>query len=574
VSFEVECPSRLRETGADMRDGYRRSREQGVTLVELLITIIIAGIVFAALVPVFVNAAQSSARDNARTAALGVAQDKLERIRGLPYGDITPGNLNDGPYASDHGLGNTASVGVISGGKEYLVAYDVQRVYPADLQNPEPGLELYKQVTVDVYWEGGPRPVKHTLLRTDVYRQYAAPTIVGLDVAPISQVGNTQGMVVPGPDRIVTITAYVETAVAVKEVRFTVTSANGSYEKSFTETVGTGGVYVCQWLASDAPDGFFRIAATAASQAGYASNTWHLVVQLETGKPPSPVNLVASPGNNSVTLDWAAPAAGDIAYYEIWRSTTADRSVATLLATRLDTLHYPDTSVTNDTRYYYWVYAIDLLGNTSDPPATADATPSLTAGDHTPPTVPILTAIAGAMAINLTWTPSLDPDPSSGIGGYEIFRSTDGINFSPWAPAPASATTYSDVVGTDSPQYWYEIRAVDASVNANRSAFSGAVGPLWTPITKTTLTVTNNRTAANRPCTVTVQNNLTKLYYDQNGNTSTTPPPSPSIPSKGGSAQWQNLPIDGSYTVTATYTSGTPLVARQSVPPPWTVSFK
>jgi type II secretory pathway pseudopilin PulG len=560
-----------------MRDRCLHSRERGDTLAELLVTMVIAGIAFAALVPLFIHAAQASAGDKARTVALSIAQDKMERIRSLPYGDVAPGNLNNGPYASTHDLGNSASVGNPSGGRAYLIRYDVTLVYPAGLQNPEPGLELYKQVTVDVYWVGNPRPVKHTVLTTDVYRQYTVPTVVGLDVAPISQIANTTGMIVPGPDHTVTITAYVETAVAVRDVRFTATLGNGSYTKSFAQTAGVSGVYSWQWVASDAPDGFYTITAAAASQAGYVGNTWHVVRQLETGKPPPPVSLTATAGNNSVVLDWEATSAGDIAGYEIWRSTTAELTAAQRLATGVTAIYFPDTSALNETTYHYWVYAIDLVGNRSDPSAMASATPSLTAADHTPPTVPILSASAKATSIDLIWTPSQDPlppDPPSGVGGYEIFRSTDGVNFTFLAPMGPLGNSYSDDVGTDSPQYWYEMRAVDASVNANRSAFSAAVGPLRTPATKATLTVTNGRNSANTPCKVTVQDIRTKLYYDQNGVTSAAPPNPVSIPSKGGSAQWHNLPIDGSYTVTATFTSGKPLVSSQSVPPPWTVSFK
>lgn len=561
-----------------MRDGWFRSRERGDTLAELLVTVVIAGIAFAALVPLFIHAAQASAGDKARTVALSIAQDKMERIRSLPYGDVELANLNDGPYASTHDLGNSAAVGSPPGDRQYLIQYDVKLVYPANLQNPEPGLELYKQVTVDVYWVGNPRPVKHTLLRTDVSRQYSVPTVVGVDVAPISQTGNTTGMIVPGPDHIVTITAYVETSVAVRDVRFTATLANGSYTKSSSQTAGVSGVYSWQWDASDAPDGFYTITAAAASQAGYVGNTWHVVRQLETAKPSPPANLTATAGNNSVVLDWEAPGAGDIAGYEIWRSTTPDLATAQRLAVDVTAIYFPDTSALNETTYHYWVYAIDLVGNRSDPSAMATATPTVTAADHTPPTVPILSASAKATTIDLSWTPSQDPlppDPPSGIGGYEIFRSTDGVNFTFLAPMGPLANSYSDDVGTDSPRFWYKMRAVDASVNANRSAFSGIVGSLQTPATKVTLTVTNDRTSANSSCKVTVQDNRTKLYYDQSGVTSTTAPPNPvSIPSKGGSAQWHNLPIDGSYTVTATFTSGKPLTASQSVPPPWTVSFK
>jgi len=381
-------------------------------------------------------------------------------------------------------------------------------------------------------------------------------------------------MIVPGADGIVTVSAYVSTAASIKEVRFKAVSGSGSYSETLTQTTGTGGVYTWQWLATDAPDGFYTVTATALSTGGELGNTWRVVEQLETGSPPAPSSLTAIPGDQSVTLGWQKPAAGDIAYYEIWRSTSPDPNTAQPLVTGLETVNYPDTSVANDTHYYYWVYATDLVGNRSDP-ATADATPSLSAGDRTAPTIPTLTATVQSTTVTLSWTASQDPtppDPSSGVRYYEIYRSTDGVNYTFRTQASASSVSLADPVGTDSPQYWYEIRAVDASVNFNRSAFSAPVGPLQTPITKTTLTVTNDRTGANKPCTVTVQDVVSRLYYDQNGVASSSAP-TVTIESKGGSAQWLNLPIDKTYRVTATYSSGKPLSSSQQAPP-WTISFQ
>jgi hypothetical protein len=564
-----------------------RSR-RGVTLVELLVTIIVAGFAFAALVPLFVYASQTSAADNARTVALGLAQDKMERIRSLPYDQVVQTNLDDvfdenglveNSFARQHGLGNTAFATVGTDGKEYIVGYEVKHVYdPAlDVSFREPGLELYKLVTVDVYWEGNPLPVKHTRLRTTIYKQYAGPVILSLQVEPRSQDAQTLGMIVPqqgDEQEIVEITAYAMTGVPIREVRFSL--ASGSYKKDFTQPTGTAGVYVWKWSAVDAPDGFYTITAQAVSTGGFKGNAWRVVEQLESGSVPAPAQLAATPGDRSVTLSWQRPAAGDIAYYEIWRSLSPERDSAALLGIAPRTAEqYPDTAVDNDVHYYYWVYAVDLVGNTNGS-GPADATPSLSAGDHTPPTVPILTATAQPAAIALSWTVSVDPvtsEPSTGLSHYEIFRSDDGVDFTFLGSAGSLSLSYSDPVGTDSPAYWYKIRAVDLSVNVNRSDFSAPVGPLQTPATTTTLTVTNDRNAASQPCTVTVQDVMSQRFYDQNGVSYESPPASVSIASKGGSAQWRNLPLDKTYRVTATYATGNPRSSSQSAPP-WTLSFQ
>jgi hypothetical protein len=172
----------------------------------------------------------------------------------------------------------------------------------------------------------------------------------------------------------------------------------------------------------------------------------------------------------------------------------------------------------------------------------------------------------------LSWTPSVDaapPDPPSGLFYYEIFRSTDGVTFTYLKRADALSVSDSDPVGSDSPQYWYEIRAVDASANANRSGFSPPVGPIQTPVTKATLTVINARSGNNKSCTVTVQDVVSGAYYDQQGMSWPSPQPV-TIQSKRGSAQWHNLPADKNYRVTATYGSSSP---GPQTAPPWTITF-
>ena len=49
---------------------------------------LIAGVIFAAMVPVFVGATQKNASDSARLQAANVAQDKIEKVRQLAYGSI------------------------------------------------------------------------------------------------------------------------------------------------------------------------------------------------------------------------------------------------------------------------------------------------------------------------------------------------------------------------------------------------------------------------------------------------------------------------------------------------------
>lgn len=75
-----------------------RRGQAGFSFVELLVTIIIAGIAFAALVPLFVAAQQKGSGDTARNVALSLARDKMEKIRSLDYDEITEANLQSATF--------------------------------------------------------------------------------------------------------------------------------------------------------------------------------------------------------------------------------------------------------------------------------------------------------------------------------------------------------------------------------------------------------------------------------------------------------------------------------------------
>jgi len=67
-----------------------RHAAHGFSMVELLVTIVIAGIVFAAMVPLFTTILGKNSADNMRNISAFIAQDKIERLRQLDYMEITP----------------------------------------------------------------------------------------------------------------------------------------------------------------------------------------------------------------------------------------------------------------------------------------------------------------------------------------------------------------------------------------------------------------------------------------------------------------------------------------------------
>ena len=117
--------------------------QRGFSLVELLVTIVLAGIVFAAMVPFFANALKRTAGDDLRNTAANIAQDRIEQIRLLSYNSITQANLTAPPTPFGDGkFGPTYTV--YGSSRTYNILYTVT-------DNATPSSKL---VTVSVSRQG------------------------------------------------------------------------------------------------------------------------------------------------------------------------------------------------------------------------------------------------------------------------------------------------------------------------------------------------------------------------------------------------------------------------------------
>lgn len=76
--------------------------------------------------------------------------------------------------------------------------------------------------------------------------------------------------------------------------------------------------------------------------------------------PGAPSDLTTEKEWDAVRLHWTNPANKDIAYIEVWRNTTNDRSTATMVA-EVKANDYTDHSLETGTRYY-WIRAMSTTG--------------------------------------------------------------------------------------------------------------------------------------------------------------------------------------------------------------------
>jgi prepilin-type N-terminal cleavage/methylation domain-containing protein len=556
-----------------------RQDERGFSFVELLVTIIIAAIIFAAMVPVFVMATQKNSSDSLRLQAANVAQDKIEKVRQLAYGaiaansgDLTPNqaipNLYD-PEFADRQFGSNTVLSTGSGNRTIHTDYNVV-LYPA----VSTGLaSQYKVVTVTAYWDGPPAPVKRVVLQTIVYRQYAGPPITDFSTAPLIYDDGVIGHVGTERDTLtsVTLSAHVDlsSGVTLASLQFKVSAYGGQTIASQMVKVSDliqgsayyydgHGTFYWTWDCTYADNTVYDLQATAFSADGFAGNTPHQYPSIAHILPPSPPGAVtATPGDKAVDLSWALSTAPLLASYEIARANSATgpwnwtpTPLATVLAPATT---YPDrdASLVNGTTYYYAVRAVTSDGRHSAPAVSNAVTPILSS-DNSGPTAPgsvAATRAPAAATITLTWTLATDPGtPSSGVAKYEIWRSADGVN---WGALPLATwtnlldLTYPDASAGWATTWYYKIRAVDGALNPG----------LWSPTVSATTVVEPfhdlhiSVKSGNNACNVWVLKSGDH-YYDVTGADRGTNPPTGTAIAKNGSVTFTHLP-DGAYIVYA-----------------------
>ncbi len=186
------------------------------------------------------------------------------------------------------------------------------------------------------------------------------------------------------------------------------------------------------------------------------------------GNPPSaPLNLQATAGDGYVKLTWSPPSdngGSSITNYKIYRGTSSGGE-SYLAQVGGSTTTYTDNSVTNGVTYYYYVTAVNSVGE-SDKSNEVSATPH--AGATVPSAPQNLQATAGDGYVKLTWSPPSDNGGSS-ITNYKIYRGTSSGGESYLAQVGGSTTTYTDNSVTNGVTYYYYVTAVNSVGESDKS---------------------------------------------------------------------------------------------------------
>lgn len=203
-----------------------------------------------------------------------------------------------------------------------------------------------------------------------------------------------------------------------------------------------------------------------------------------TTNPSAPTNVSATAGDTQAALSWTASTAGTnaISGYNAYRSTTSGGTYTKINSSAVTSTSYTDTGLTNGTKYYYVVKAVDSQGNESSASSEVNATPFAKPGAPTG-----VTATAGDAQVALSWTAPAKTTYT--VSSYNVYRSTTtGTGYAKINSSAVTATTYTDSTVSNGTKYFYVVTAVDSQSNesANSSEVNGtpaaaAVNPPSTP---------------------------------------------------------------------------------------------
>ncbi len=239
------------------------------------------------------------------------------------------------------------------------------------------------------------------------------------------------------------------------------------------ETLLHSGVSITSFGDTGLTDGttyFYEV--TAVNAGGESARSSEVTAVPHVVPPATPANVAAAPGNGQVGLSWTA-SSGAVSY-NVYRSTSTGNEV--LYHQGVVGNSFNDTGLTNGVAYFYQVSAVNGAGESSRSPQVSAIPVLLPAA----PSSLVATTLNTAQ-IGLQWHES-----STSLTGFQVLRSTDGVNFSVLTTLDPTATSYVDsgnlVSGTT---YYYQVEAMNsggssAPSNTAHAAVVSQVAPGWT----------------------------------------------------------------------------------------------
>ena len=215
---------------------------------------------------------------------------------------------------------------------------------------------------------------------------------------------------------------------------------------------------------------FYRVRSINAG--GTSAYTAEANATTAVAAPAAPTTLVATAASGTqINLTWADASTNETGF-QIERSLTTATGFTLVATTAANAVSFSNTGLTAGTRYFYRIRAVNATGNSAYT-AEANATASLVA-----PTT-LAAVAASATQINLTWV-----DASANEAGFQIERSlASATGFTLVGTTAANVVSFANTGLTTGTQYFYRIRAINATGNSAYTAEANAIAGLVAPTT-------------------------------------------------------------------------------------------
>lgn len=211
----------------------------------------------------------------------------------------------------------------------------------------------------------------------------------------------------------------------------------------------------------------------------YQDNIYLITGVKPASGPLAPTGLTLATGGSGNTLNWAAGTEGNLAGYNVYRSTSANGTFAKLNGNVLTARTLLDDTADAGVTYFYRVVAVDYQGTESTTPSTISGSRG---ADTVAPAAPsTVTAVGSETSITLGWLDNVESD----LAGYNVYRasSLDGT-YVKLNSGLLTQSDYADLAAPVGATSYYRITAVDAtgneSVAATGYAFRAASGAVPT----------------------------------------------------------------------------------------------
>jgi len=478
------------------------AREDGFTLVEVLIAAVVMVIGLLALFGLLDTSVKTTASTRAREGATNLAREILEDARTIPFAQISPTAIT-GQLQAMNGLADASSTPgwqVVRRGVTYTVT-----VSECSIDDPKDGYGVHdntfckdagekeatedpapidlKRMTVDVKWTAlGRSPDVH-----QVATLTAAGEAVGLSASNL-QLKNPS---VSAPTEPVIVTEP-----ASKELFFSVTAPTGTAavvwslegsKQSPAPTLEKGTTWTFSWPIGGVQDGTYLVAAQAVNNAGVIGPPISISVTLIRGAPVAPKNIQG--GFNTVNVSGAAKKVAELKWqpnpernvigYRVYnpsKELVCPASSATLnLETSCIDFNPPATKAPNLT------YEVVALYRKAEGEALSTAvsegssgTRTLEGGEPPPPGPnmpegPLTLVHNAAGSVTLNWSAPKSGGPA--VAFYRIYRGSTDYTSRYDVTASGATTTYTDTNATSVHSYW--VTAVRSTLT--ESPFLGPV---------------------------------------------------------------------------------------------------